>query len=59
MSREFLVVIEKDSDGGYVGQVPGLKACYSQGDTLDELMVNIKEVIEMCLDEIAREGLYS
>ena len=49
--REFYVVIEKDEDGFYVGEVPQLKACYSQGRSLDELMENIKEVIELCLEE--------
>jgi predicted RNase H-like HicB family nuclease len=34
-----------------VGEVPQLKACYSQGETIDELMSNIKEVIEVCLEE--------
>ncbi len=51
MGREFYVVIEKDQDGFYVGEVPQLKACYSQGRSLDELMANIKEVIQMCLEE--------
>jgi predicted RNase H-like HicB family nuclease len=35
----------------YVGEVPQLKACYSQGETIDELMKNIREVIEICLEE--------
>lgn len=50
-SKEFFVFVEKDEDGFYVGEVPQLKACYSQGKTLDELMINIKEVIELCLEE--------
>ena len=50
-SREFYVVVEKDEDGFHVGEVPQLKGCYSQGRTLDELMVNIKEVIELYLEE--------
>ena len=49
--RVFYVVIEKDEDGYYVGEVPQLKACYSQGRNLDELINNIKEVIELCLEE--------
>lgn len=49
--REFYVIIERDEDGYYVGEVPQLRACYSQGDTIDELLVNIKEVIELCLEE--------
>ena len=51
MSREFYVVIEKDEDGLFVGEVPQLKACYSQGKTIDELMVNMKEVIGLALLE--------
>ena len=55
--REFYVVIERDEDGCYVGQVPQLRACYSQGRTLDELMANIKEVIQLCLEEEHEETL--
>ena len=50
-SQEFYVVIERDEDGLYVGEVPQLRACYTQGRTLDELMDNIKEVIKLCLEE--------
>jgi predicted RNase H-like HicB family nuclease len=55
-NKEFYVVIERDEDGIYVGEVPQLKACYSQGDTIDELMQNIREVIELCLEEIEEES---
>lgn len=48
--REFDVVIERDEDGYYVGEVPQLKACYSQGATIAELVTNIQEVIELCLE---------
>lgn len=48
---EFYVVIEKDEDGFFAGEVPQLRGCYTQGKTLDELMVNIKEVIELCLED--------
>ena len=51
MAREFYVIIEKDEDGYYVGEVPQLKGCYSQGKSLDELMANIREVIELCVEE--------
>lgn len=49
-NREFYVIIERDEDGYYVGEVPQLQACYSQGETIDELMANIKEVIQLCLE---------
>ncbi len=49
--REFYVIIEKDEDGVFVGEAPQLNACYSQGRTVDNLIENIKEVIQLCLDE--------
>lgn len=55
MARKFHVLIEQDEDGGYIGKVSELKGCLSQGDTLDELMENIKEAIELCL-EVEAEG---
>jgi len=55
MARIFHVLIEQDEDGGYVGKVSELKGCVSQGDTLDELMENIKESIELCLEVQAKE----
>ncbi len=48
---DFYVVIERDEDGFFVGEVPQLSACYSQGKTLDELLNNIREAIELCLEE--------
>ena len=50
MAKIFHVLIEQDEDGGYIGKVPELVGCLSQGDTLDELMSNIKEAIELCLE---------
>ena len=55
-NREFFVMIERDEDGMYVGEVPQLPACYSQGQTLDELMKNIREVIALCLEEETEES---
>ena len=50
MAHEFFVVIERDEDGFYVGEVPSLRGCYAQGKTLDELMKNMREVIELCVE---------
>ncbi len=51
MNREFFVVIEKDEDGFFVGEVAQLKACYSQGKTIDELLENMKEAIAPALED--------
>jgi predicted RNase H-like HicB family nuclease len=45
------VIVEKDEDGFYVVECPLLKGCYTQGETLDEALKNIREVIEMCLED--------
>jgi predicted RNase H-like HicB family nuclease len=47
---EFTVIVEKDEDGYYVAEVPDLKGCYTQGKTMEEVMKNIREVIELCLE---------
>ena len=50
-NREFFVVVEKDEDGFFVGEVTQIHACFSQGETLEELMQNMREVIRLCLDD--------
>ena len=50
MTRTFHVIIEQDEDNVYIGKVPELSGCVTQGNTLDELMKNIKEAIELCLE---------
>ncbi|MDS3861940.1 type II toxin-antitoxin system HicB family antitoxin [Thermosynechococcaceae cyanobacterium BACA0444] len=50
--KKFTAVIEKDSDTKlYVGYVPGFPGSHSQGETLDELQDNLREVIEMLLED--------
>ena len=50
--RTFTAVIEKDPETDlFVGYVPGFPGAHSQGATLDELNANLKEVIEMLLED--------
>ena len=49
MSRQFDVVVEKDSEGFFVATVPALPGCHTQAKSLDQLMERIKEAIELCL----------
>jgi len=50
--RVFTAVIEKCPDTGfYVGFVPGFPGAHSQGETLDELNKNLREVIGMLLED--------
>ncbi|MFH1361321.1 MAG: type II toxin-antitoxin system HicB family antitoxin [bacterium] len=45
------IMIEKDEDGVYVVECPVFSGCYSQGKTMDEALKNIREVIDICLEE--------
>ena len=50
--RAFTAVIERCADTGlYVGFVPGFSGAHAQGETLDELQNNLREVIEMLLED--------
>ncbi len=50
--RNFTAVIEKCSETGlFVGYVPGFPGAHSQGETLEELNENLREVIEMILED--------
>jgi predicted RNase H-like HicB family nuclease len=48
----FTAIVERDPDTRlYVGYVPGFPGAHSQGETLDELQENLREVIEMLLED--------
>ena len=50
--KVYTAIVEKCTDTGlYVGYVPGFPGAHSQGATLDELKDNLREVIEMLLEE--------
>jgi len=50
--RAYNYVVEKCSDTGmYVGYVPGFPGAHSQGESLDELRTNMREVVEMLLED--------
>ena len=50
--HNFTAVVEKCIETGlFVGYVPGFPGAHSQGETLDELQENLREVIEMLLED--------
>ena len=53
----FTILIEKDEDEGFIASVPELKGCHTQGDTIVELMANIKEAIELCMEVYEKDGV--
>ena len=54
---DFKIMLEPDEEsGGYVVTCPSLPGCYSQGDTVDEAMTNIKEAILLCLEDMESQN---
>lgn len=49
--RNLPLLVEKGEDGFYVAECPLFEGCYTQGKTIDEALKNIKEVIELILQE--------
>jgi predicted RNase H-like HicB family nuclease len=56
------VILEPSEEGGYTVYVPSLPGCISEGDTVEECLVNIREAIDLYLepvedDYLEQEGL--
>jgi predicted RNase H-like HicB family nuclease len=56
MDRKYLIVIEKARDGSYSAYVPDLPGCVSCGDTVAEVKRNIKEAVDLYVEDLAAEG---
>lgn len=52
MVQKITAYVERDPESGlYVAVVPGIPGAHTQGETLDEIQKNLKEVVELCLEE--------
>lgn len=56
MSYKVNVIIEKD-EYGYYAYCPELEGCQSQGETLEEILANIKEAIELYLETLSEDEI--
>ncbi len=55
--RKLTAYIEKDPETGlYAAVVPGIPGAHTQAETMDELQKNLREVIELCLEEMDPES---
>ena len=53
---KYTVILEREADGGYVVTVPVLPGCVSQGDTREEALANIREAIDLYVDDCLAAG---
>ena len=54
---QFVVYIEQDEDGIYIGSVPSVPSCYAEGRTQAEMLKNLLEVIKLCLRNNNKKAL--
>ncbi len=52
----YTVILEQETDGGYVVSVPALPGCVSQGDTRIQALANIREAIELYIQDCRDAG---
>jgi predicted RNase H-like HicB family nuclease len=50
MKYNYTVLIEQGEDGAYIATIPAIKSCYTQADTIPDLLSKTKEAIELCLE---------
>lgn len=52
----YTVVIHEEPEGGYWAEVPAQPGCYSEGDSIPELMSNLREAITGVLEVLREQG---
>lgn len=56
MKKKFFAYIEYDKESNvYVGYIPSIVWAHTQADTLEELHIKLKEVLDLCLEEMDSE----
>lgn len=48
-TMKITVIIHKAEEGGYWAEVPAIPGCATQGETMEELLANVREAVEGCL----------
>ncbi len=55
----FKVILEPSNEGGYTVYIPSLPGCISEGETIEEALVNIQEAIKLYLEPVEDEYVTS
>ena len=53
---EYTVIMHPAEEGGYWAEIPALPGCYSQGETLEEVIRNVKEAVESHVDALKQDN---
>jgi len=55
----FKIIIEQDEDKNFIVSIPSVPGCYSEGKSYEEALKNIKEALELCLEEAKNNPSYA
>lgn len=53
---QYSVVVHEAEEGGYWVEVPALPGCYSLGESREEVLVDVREAIELYFETLEEEG---
>ena len=48
---QFTIIVQKDEDGNYLATCPALQGCYAEGETTDEAIGFLKEVVQLHIED--------
>ena len=55
-NRHFTVILDRDEDGRFLAICPALEGCYTEGETVDEALQNVREAIEAHIESRRQHG---
>ena len=53
---QYTVIVHNSEEGGYWVEVPSLPGCFSQGETIDKALSNVREAIEVHIQGLKDDG---
>jgi predicted RNase H-like HicB family nuclease len=56
VKREYAAIIQRGESGVLVGTVPSVRGCFTHGKDMEELLVYVREALELCLEELGEEA---
>lgn len=56
-NTQFIVYIEQDEDGVFIGSIPSIPGCHAQGKTQEEMLNNLAAVVKLCLRNLDKKEI--
>jgi predicted RNase H-like HicB family nuclease len=56
-NKSFIVYIEQDEDGVFIGSIPALQGCHAEGKTQKEMITKLQQVLKLCLRNVNKKDI--